>query len=131
MISKEQLSTDLVPMLTDILGVEPEELTPTARFKRDLGGESIDILDLAFRVRQKYGVDVRFEAMLGGDEMVIDENGALSRAALAKLKERFPFLDVSGVQDNPQADRLEDLLTVGAIIEFIHLTLQRSSPQPA
>lgn len=131
MVSKEELSADMVTMLSDLLGVEPEELSPAARFKRDLGGESIDMLDLAFRVKQKYGVDVKFETMLGGDEMTIDENGAVSPEALEQLQARFPFLDIASVRDNPKADRLEDLLTVGAITEFIYLTVQRGTVRMA
>lgn len=53
--------------------------------------------------------------MLGADYATTDEAGVLTELSLAKLQERFAFLDFSQLPERPTRAQLTDLLTVAAI----------------
>ena len=40
------------------LGVEEREVTPAARLVADLGAESIDLVDLTFRIEKAFGITI-------------------------------------------------------------------------
>jgi acyl carrier protein len=42
-------------LLADVLGLTPAAIAPTAALIDDLGAESIDFLDMSFRLEQQYG----------------------------------------------------------------------------
>jgi acyl carrier protein len=48
----------LVASLMDRLGLQPEELTPDARFREDLGLDSLDMVDLVSTLENELGVPV-------------------------------------------------------------------------
>jgi acyl carrier protein len=92
---------------------------PSARFFDDLGGESIDVLDLSFRCEKQFGVKVSFSDFGRPEDLELDAAGALTPAALDRIEQRYPFLRVDPIRDNPAQARLSELLTVEAITEFV------------
>ncbi len=102
-------------IVAEVVAVEPEEVGPTTRFFTDLGGESIDFLDLSFRCEKQFGVRLRFEDLLEREHNATDESGALTAESIALLRERFPFLDFSRLPEHPTRAHLSDLLTTEAI----------------
>lgn len=123
MITRDQIREDVTIMLMDILALERIEIRPDARFMADLAGESIEMLELAFQCEKKYGVKVRFEQMLGKQELEFTESGAITPASIRRIESDYPFLDVSRLPAEPKRDQLVDLLTVNAIVEFLHRIL--------
>lgn len=111
-------------IVADILALELSEVTPTARFFEDLGGESIDALELAFRCETIYGIKAEFQKI--GVGVVTDDNGMLTPESLAKLKSNN-FLDLAAIEANPRAERVTELLTVGAIARYVHGALVEKS----
>ena len=45
-------------VLMETLNVDEEDLTPTATLQGDLGAESIDFLDIVFRLEREFGIDI-------------------------------------------------------------------------
>jgi acyl carrier protein len=80
-------------ILADCLGVEIEEAVPEASFFDDLGGESIDVLDLSFRCEKQFGIKPPFQQMTSADASYVDESGRFTPTARARLQSRFPWLD--------------------------------------
>ena len=79
-------------------GVDEEEVTPEATLQGDLGAESIDFLDIVFRLEKAFGIKIERgelfpEDILTNTEYV--EEGKVNAAGIAKLKERMPFADLS------------------------------------
>jgi len=111
-------------IVADILALELSEVTPTARFFEDLGGESIDALELAFKCEKLYGIKAEFQKI--GVGVVTDDNGILTPESLAKLKSNN-FLDLAAIEADPRAERVTELLTVGAIARYVHGALVEKS----
>jgi acyl carrier protein len=131
MIDEKQLAEEVREILMDVLGVDAEELAPSARFFDDLGGESIDVLELSFRCEKHFGVRIQFETMLSPDEDATDGQGRLTAEFLTDLQSRFPFLDLSALGPQSNLMDLRGLFTVETIIEFLKLKLAEGEAQPA
>lgn len=106
-------------IIADTLAVEPEEVVPSARLFRDLGAESIDLIDLSFRCEKRFGVRVAFEEFSRAAEAAMDANGSLTPEAISTLQGRFPFFDLTSLSRSPAGARLADFLTVGAVTHFV------------
>ena len=127
MLSYDEILADLRPILVEALSVELEEAEASASFFDDLGGESIDLLDLSFRCEKQFGVRVRFEEMFSANDVDVDEDGVLPAKFLRQLKEKFPFLEVDRCGPQPTRKDLQRLFTVGAIAHFLRLLLQEET----
>lgn len=55
--TRDEVEAALCTVLVDSLGVEESEVVPSASIIRDLGAESIDFLDLGFKIQQTFDVD--------------------------------------------------------------------------
>ena len=104
------------------MGVDEEEVTPTAVIKDDLGAESIDFLDIMFRLEKAFGIKIpRGEMMpenLQNDATIV-QNGMVTPAGIAQLKQRMPHSDFSQFEKNPKLDNMSKLFTVDAIVNYI------------
>lgn len=102
----------------DALGLEESEVTPEASLLNDLGVESIDLLDILFRVERKAGVKVQAsdlaDQIQGGipDEVFGDENEIVSAVGLAHLKTVMPQIDPEALAGRLSADEVMSLMTV-------------------
>lgn len=117
------LHTSVTAIIAGVLALEPEEVTANQNFFNDLGGESIDVLDLQFQVEKQLGVKVRFEEMVPSTSLALDDQGRLTPDVRARLSEEYPFLRPG--LDECQSPR--DLMTVGNIVEFVACAQQRSA----
>lgn len=61
--TREEVESALKEILTDALGIDREKLVSEASLVHDLGVESIDFLDIGFRVQQTFGVELPNKAI--------------------------------------------------------------------
>jgi acyl carrier protein len=113
--------------LVEALSVDDDEVTPQASLTRDLGAESIDFLDIIFRLEKAFGIkiprgDLFPENLLSNPEYVQD--GKLTAAGLAEFKKRVPFADISKFEQNPVVSNLGDVFTVGMIVGYVKTRIQ-------
>ena len=129
MKTMDEITKEIEPILVEVLAVEPEEVVPSAKFFEDLGGESIDLLELTFHCEKHFEVKLRLQELASPDELVTDETGRLTEESLSAVKTRFPFLDYSDFEADPMKNRITELLTVDAIARFVRDALQASTAQ--
>lgn len=120
MWSDDQIQSDIYDMIADGLCVERDEIRPEARFMTDLGGESIELLELSFRCGRHFGVDPQFQKLLPASELAVDPSNRLTPESIEKIRQRAPFLDLSSFERDPHVDHLSDLITVGAICDCMN-----------
>jgi acyl carrier protein len=112
--------------LVDALGVDEDEVLPTARIQADLGAESIDFLDIVFRLEKAFNIkiprgDLFPDNILTSEEFV--QNKKLTEKGLAELKARMPHADFSKFTQNPNVDDIADLFTVDMIVGYVEAKL--------
>lgn len=122
MPSQEEIFSQVQEALVDALGVDEEEVTPEATLQGDLDAESIDFLDIVFRLEKSFDIKIERgelfpEDILTNAEYV--ENGKVNAAGLEQLKARMPFADLSKFEANPQVQNLGKQLTVQDMCAFI------------
>ena len=108
--------------LVDALGVDDDEVTPQATLTGDLGAESIDFLDIVFRLEKAFNIKIpRGELfpdnILNNPEFV--QNGRLTDAGLKELRQRMPHADLTEFEKNPDINKMADLFKVQTIVNYI------------
>jgi acyl carrier protein len=124
--SHDEIMEKVREALVDALGVDEDEVIPTARISADLGAESIDFLDIVFRLEKAFNIkiprgDLFPDNILTSEEFV--QNKKLTEKGLAELKVRMPFADLSKFQQNPNVDDIADLFTVNMIVGYVESKL--------
>jgi acyl carrier protein len=121
-LAREEIYKKVQGVLVDALGVDEEEVTPTAVIKDDLGAESIDFLDIVFRLEKAFGIKIpRGEMMpenLANDPNVV-QDGKITPTGIEELKKRMPHSDFSEFEKDPQVDNMSKLFTVDAIVNYV------------
>src|SRR5438067_13752610 len=130
-LSREEIYTKVQTVLVDALGVDEDEVKPDAIIKDDLGAESIDFLDISFRLEKAFGIKI------GKGEMMPDmqadptlvKDGVVTPAGIALLKEKMRSNNFPEFEKDPKLDHMSKLFTVDTIVNFVEQKL--SQPQPA
>jgi len=126
-MSRDEIFEKVQEVLVDALGVDDDEVTADATLMGDLGAESIDFLDIVFRLEKAFGMKVPreelfpVEGLLNSDDLV--SNGKLTEKGLAELRARVPHTDLSEFEKNPDINKLADLFTVNAIVNYVDTRL--------
>ena len=122
MITKDEVFSKVQAALVDALGVDEEEVAPEARLVGDLGAESIDFLDIVFRLEKAFDIKIPRGELFPEDILTNAEfvqNGKLTPDGLKKLKERMPFADLTSFSANPAVQDFGNLLTVQDMCRYV------------
>jgi acyl carrier protein len=124
--TQEEIFSKVQEALVDALGVEDEEVKPEATLQGDLDAESIDFLDIVFRLEKAFGIKIE-RGELFPEDILTDtdfvDNGKVNAAGIAKLKQRMPFADLSKFEANPVVQNLGKQLTVADMCNFVKYKL--------
>jgi acyl carrier protein len=120
--TKEEIYDKVQSALVDALGVDQEEVVEEATLVGDLGAESIDFLDIVFRLEKAFNIEIPRaelfpEDILSSSEFVKD--GKVTDAGLAELRKRMPFVDLTRFESNPEVQEFVNLLTVSDMCRYI------------
>ena len=121
-MDRDEVVAKVTECLVDALGVDEDEVEIEASLTGDLGAESIDFLDIVFRLEKAFGIkiprgDLFPESILSDAEFV--QNDRLTEAGLKELKEKMPYADLSKFENDPNVSELGDLFTVGMIVNYV------------
>jgi len=122
MPSKEEVFEKVRESLVDALGVDDDEVTPEATLVGDLGAESIDFLDIVFRLEKSFDIKIPRgelfpEDILTNSDYVVD--GKVNAEGLSELKKRMPFADLSKFEENPAVQEFATSLTVQDMCNYV------------
>ncbi len=122
MATKEEVFSKVQLALVNALGVDEDEVTPEARLVGDLGAESIDFLDIVFRLEKAFDIKIPRgelfpEDILNNAEYV--QNGRVTPEGLTLLKERMKFANLTAFEANPVVQDFGNLLTVQDMCNYV------------
>ncbi|MCF7976004.1 MAG: acyl carrier protein [Phycisphaerae bacterium] len=122
--SRDEILEQVTEVMVDALGVDDDEVTLEATLMGDLGAESIDFLDVVFRLEKAFDIKIAREELFPADALMNDpslvgEDQKLTEQGLALLKEKMPHTDLTEFEKNPDINKLGDLFTVGSIVNFV------------
>ena len=115
--------------LASALGVEQSEIRPESSLVNDLGAESIDFIDIIFRLEKSFDIKIPSGDLFPGNILNDDrfvKDGTVTPDGLQELREKVPYLDVDAFSKDPQTARLADFFTVQMVINYIKDRLTKS-----
>ncbi len=127
LVSQGEIFLMVRDVLMAALAVDEEEVTLEALLSEDLGGESIDRLDISFQLEKTFRMDIYGEkhnplkAMDGFWNRDWSRDGLLTEAGIAELKSRMPYIsDWSDLRAGEiHIDEVSTRLTVQMIVDYI------------
>ena len=123
MASQEEIFTKVSATLVEALNVDEEEIQPTSTLQGDLGAESIDFLDIVFRLEREFAIKIPRgelfpESIFQGDPEFVHD-GKVTDKGISELRSKMPFADLSKFEQNPEVTAIGDLFTVDMITRYI------------
>src|SRR5213076_2975441 len=122
-MTQDEIYSKVSSTLVEALNVDEDQITPAATLQGDLGAESIDFLDIVFRLEREFGIKIPRgelfpESIFQGDPDFV-QNGKVTDKGIAELRARMPFADLSSFEKNPELAGISDLFTVEMITNYI------------
>ena len=129
-IPRDEIFKKVQDVLVNALGVDEEEVTPQATLRGDLGAESIDFLDIVFRLEKAFTTDPAHPFKIPRNELFPEDvfsnaayvaNGRVTPAGMAELKKRMPHMDFSELEKDPDINKMQ--FTVDTIVNYLNTKL--------
>jgi acyl carrier protein len=122
MMTRDDIFTKVRDVLVDALAVDEDDVTPEARLTADLGAESIDFLDIVFKLEQAFGFKIAqgelFPENVTQDPKYV-RDGKVTSEGLVALKARLPHADFRKFEADPQMDKVAEVFTVDTLVNFV------------
>ena len=126
-MSRDQIFGEVQEVLVDALGVDDDEVKAEATLMGDLGAESIDFLDIVFRLEKAFGIKIPREELFPAESLINNpefaNNGKLTEIGLNELRNKMPHTDFTAFENDPDINKLGDLFTVGTIVNYVEIKL--------
>ncbi len=127
-MTQDEVFDKVQEVLEDALGVDEDEVTPEAKLVGDLGAESIDFLDIVFRLEKAFGIKID-QAELFPDNVLNDpqyvQDGRVTDQGMAELRKRLPHANLDAFDGSRSVDDFSNVFTVDAIVKFIQSKLEQ------
>jgi acyl carrier protein len=123
MPTQDEIYSKVSATLVEALNVDEEDIKPTSTLQGDLGAESIDFLDIVFRLEREFGIKIPRgelfpESIFQGDPELV-QDGRVTPKGLEELRTKMPFADLTKFEENPEVGNLSNLFTVDLITRYI------------
>ncbi len=122
MVNRTQVFEAVRDVIVDSLGCMRDEVELTARLTDDLGAESIDFLDITFRLEARFKIRIQrdewfLDAVQPFDECV--QNSKITPKGIAEIKRRLPHVDLTAFEQNPDVALFGAVYTVQCVVDYV------------
>jgi acyl carrier protein len=122
-MTQDEIYQKVSNTLVEALNVDETEVKPDATLQGDLGAESIDFLDIVFRLEREFGIKIPRgelfpESIFQGDPELV-ESGKVTDKGMEELRSKMPFADLSRFEQNREVSQISDLFTVDLIARYV------------
>ena len=135
-LSREEIYDKVKGVLEEALGVDEDEVKPNATLREDLGAESIDFLDIVFRLEKAFTTDPAHPFKIPRGELFPEDldslrndpnyvqDGKITEAGMGELKKRMPFANFAEFEKDPKVEEAGKLLTVDTVVNYVDSKLK-------
>ena len=121
-LDQEEIFEKVQEALIDALGVDDDEVNREATLVGDLGAESIDFLDIVFKLEKAFDITIPREELSPEDILTNNQyvqDGVVTADGMAELKRRMPWAQLDEFEKNPRVQDFGNLLTVGDLCNYV------------
>lgn len=119
---KNEILKQVKTIISEALRVEESKIELRSSLIKDLGAESIDFLDIVFRLEKEFKIKIP-KGELFPEKLLMDvrfvKDGRVTSAGLEELKSKMPGAPWADFAQNPHVSNLGDLFTVGMIVDYL------------
>ena len=131
MSATEEIHARVARVLVETLNVDDDDVTPGATLQGDLGAESIDFLDIIFRLEREFDIRISSDelfpdSILKGNPAFV-QDGRVTDQGLAELRSCIPHADLSAFEGDRRLSAVPDLFTVGLVTSYVASKLGRDT----
>jgi len=128
-MSRDDIFERVRDVLVEALSADDDEVTPEASLTADLQAESIDFLDIVFRLEKAFSTpEAPFKIQQGElfPENLMEnpqwvQNGAFTDAGMQTLREKMPHVRFDDFDRD--INKVAALITVDSIVNFVERKL--------
>jgi len=122
-------------IVADVLAIDESEVEPDGSLINDYGGESIDFLDLVYRLEREFKVkiprgQIEKEARGALEDEAFAENGKLTEEGMVQLRDYLAEVPEERFKDGMSVVAIPTLFTVQTFCKLV-LRAQGRQEQPA
>lgn len=132
-MTREEIASGVRECIARALDIEEERVTEESRLIEDLGGDSLDWLDILFQLEEKFyvaisprAIDTALRTRVGEDVPLHDE-GIYTPQALAILREIMPEVPPEELYDGMPIQELPRVFRVGTMINLVQQAMEQES----
>jgi acyl carrier protein len=133
MASFQEIHPKVASVLVKSLGLDEDDVIPSATLQGDLGAESIDFLDIVFRLEREFGIKIPrgelFPDSILGDHDEFVQEGKVTDRGVVELRSRMPYADLANFERDRRLSAVADLFTVELVVRYIGWKLGRGDHQ--
>ena len=118
-MDRTRIEETVIGIVADALDRKPGEVRPDSSLIDDLGAESIDFLDIVFRLEGAFDLKIPEEEIWKGSMDLASEDPGAVAAGLARMKERMPGFRWDRFPEQPGKRDLPRLITVATIVDYL------------
>jgi acyl carrier protein len=127
-MNRDEIFGKVRSVLVDALAVDDDEVQMSSVLTSDLGAESIDFLDIVFKLEQVFSIKIPqgelFPENIAQDQRYV-QAGKVTSEGLAMLKTRMPHVDFSTFEANPMLGNVGSLFKVETLVKFVEAKLAK------
>ena len=126
-MTRDEIFQKVAATLVEALNVDEDQVTLASTLQGDLGAESIDFLDIVFRLEREFSIKIPRnelfpESIFQGDPEFV-KDGKVTAKGLAELRAKMPYANLAEFEKNPTLEGISDLFTVNLIVSYIESKL--------
>jgi acyl carrier protein len=129
-MENQEIYSGVKEAIVEALGLDPEEVEENSSLFEDLGAESLDLLDIVFRIEKTFGIKIPRGGLQqdvleaeGVKEADVIVDGLLTALGAEKLRENMPEVDGEKIQKGFRLDDIPTLFTVQTFVTIVKLQL--------
>ncbi len=123
-MQRNSIEREVIAIVADALEADPSQITENASLIDDLEGESIDFLDIRYRLESVFGISIEDEELWQGRLLrehahLVDPKKGISAESLEHLRKAMPDFDWNRFPNGVPIDDLPRLITIRTIIDYL------------
>ena len=119
---KDEVVKTVKTIISQALKVDESKVMFEASLIKDLGAESIDFLDIVFRLEKAFKIKIP-KGELFPEKLLTDaqyvKDGRITPAGIEELKKRIKNGHCNEFQKDPLVANLGNIFTVGMIVDYL------------
>ena len=127
-MNEKEIFEKLIPLIREVTGAREDEVTMGSYLMRDLGAESIDLLDLSFLVEEAFGVTLEADEFESRAQQALsgvsyEKDGYITAEGLAELRKALPEIDPGLLREGLRKIEVPGVLNVAVLVHLIQRKL--------